>query len=82
MLGLFASIGFAQEAQLEPIVVTEQATPDYKTEQVTIGGKTPQKIREIPNSVSVIKRKQMDDQNMVTTWDALSQITGVQAILN
>ena len=82
VLGLFASIGFAQEAQLEPIVVIEQATPDYKTEQVTIGGKTPQKIREIPNSVSVLKRKQMDDQNMVTTWDALSQITGVQAISN
>lgn len=67
---------------LPEVQVTAEAEHSYKADKTTIAGKTPQTLREIPNSVSVLTRAQMDDQNMVTAWDALSQITGVQAISN
>ena len=67
---------------LPEVLVTADAERGYKANKTTIAGKTPQTLREIPNSVSVLTRDQMNDQNMVTTWDALSQIAGVQAISN
>ena len=67
---------------LPEVVVTADAEHGYKAKKITVAGKTPQALREIPNSVSVLTREQMDDQNMVTTWDALTQIAGVQAISN
>lgn len=57
-------------------------TGSYTSPAVTVAGKTPLALREIPNSVSVLTRQQMDDMNLVTTWDAFTQITGVQAIAN
>lgn len=64
--------------------VTVTATPErsYKADKVSVAGKIPLTLREIPNSVSVLTREQMDDQNMVTVWDAMSQLPGVQAIAN
>ncbi|UCV26882.1 TonB-dependent siderophore receptor [Ferribacterium limneticum] len=67
---------------LPAVLVTASAERGYKAAKITVAGKTPQTLREIPNSVSVLTRDQMDDQNMVTTWDALSQVAGVQAISN
>nr|WP_275944059.1 TonB-dependent siderophore receptor [Azomonas macrocytogenes] len=37
----------------------------------------PLSIRETPQSVSVVTRKRMDDQNMTTLEDAMEQVTGV-----
>ena len=68
--------------QLPEVLVTADAERTYQANKATVAGKVPVSLREIPNSVSVLTREQMDDQNMVTTWDALSQITGVQAISN
>lgn len=68
--------------RLPEVLVTADMERAYKASKITVAGKTPQTLREIPNSVSVLTRKQMDDQNMVTTWDALSQVAGVQAISN
>lgn len=68
--------------QLSEVRVTANAEQGYKADKITVAGKVPLTPREIPNSVSVLTRQQMDDQNMVTVWDALSQITGVQAISN
>lgn len=71
------------ESKLLPEVeVRADAERSYKADTVTVAGKTAQKLRDIPNSVSVLTRAQMDDQNMVTAWDALSQMTGIQAIAN
>lgn len=80
VLGLFASMGFAQEAVLEPIDVTESINT-YKSEQATIG-KVPLKPREIPNSVSVVTRKQIEEQNLNTVHEAMVQTTGINAISN
>lgn len=48
----------------------------------TLIGKEAVSIKEIPSSVSVITRQVMDDWNMVTLYDTLSQATGVTAIPN
>jgi outer membrane receptor for ferric coprogen and ferric-rhodotorulic acid len=76
--------------QLEDIEVTAprirraetDGTGSYTTPAVTIAGKIPLPLKEIPNSVSVITRQQMDDQNMVTVENALRQATGVTVISN
>lgn len=73
--------------KLSEIVVTApkpetDGSGSYTSPAVTVAGKTPLPLREIPNSVSVLTRQQMDDMNLVTTWDAFTQITGVQAIAN
>jgi len=57
-------------------------TGSYTTPVVTVAGKVPLSLKEIPNSVSVITRQQMDDQNMVTVEKALTQATGVTVISN
>ena len=56
--------------------VTE-GSGSYTTPAVTIG-KTPLALREIPQSVSVLTRQHMDDQNMRLLETALDQVTGIQ----
>lgn len=56
--------------------VTE-GTGSYTTQAVTIG-KSAQSLREIPQSVSVLTRQRMDDQNMTLLETALDQMTGIQ----
>ncbi|MDO8933272.1 MAG: TonB-dependent siderophore receptor, partial [Rhodocyclaceae bacterium] len=57
-------------------------TGSYTSPALTVAGKVPLPMKEIPNSVSVLTRQQMDDQNMVSVWDAMTQIAGVQPIWN
>lgn len=71
---------------LAPIVVqgqqtgaTTEGSNSYRAESVTIAGKIPVSIREIPNSVSVITRQRIADQNLNTVEDTLRQTTGVTA---
>ncbi len=40
-------------------------------------GKRNQRVRDIPQSVSVVTRKRLDDQNLTTVMDALEHTTGV-----
>jgi outer membrane receptor for ferric coprogen and ferric-rhodotorulic acid len=58
------------------LTVTE-GSGSYTTPAVTIG-KTPLALREIPQSVSVLTRQRMDDQNMHLLETALDQMTGIQ----
>ncbi|WP_278393830.1 TonB-dependent siderophore receptor [Sphingobium yanoikuyae] len=55
-----------------------EGTGSYAPTKVTVG-KSAQSLREIPQSVSVITRKRMDDQNMTTVSEALDQVTGVRS---
>jgi len=57
--------------------VTE-GTGSYAAHTVTVG-KSAQSLREIPQSVSVITRQRMDDQNLTTVSEALDQVTGVRS---
>lgn len=58
-----------------PSAVSE-GTASYAARAVTIG-KTEQTLREIPQSVSVVTRQRMDDQNLTTVPDALRNAPGV-----
>ena len=67
---------------LPEVLVTADAVHGYKAAKATVAGKSAQTLREIPNSVSVLTRQQMDDQDMVSMVDAMQQITGVTVITN
>ena len=68
---------------LEPVTVTGQefrlmteGTGSYTTPAVTIGkGET--SLRELPQSVSVVTRQRLDEQNLTSVYDALENTTGV-----
>ncbi|CAG9209135.1 hypothetical protein PSP6_280010 [Paraburkholderia tropica] len=59
---------------------TTEGSGSYAAKKATIGGKVAQSIKETPNSVSVLTRQQMDDQNVTTIQDALRYVTGVSSI--
>ncbi|HEF4760199.1 TPA: TonB-dependent siderophore receptor [Pseudomonas putida] len=56
--------------------VTTEGTHSYTTNEVSIG-KGNIKLKDIPQSVSVVTRQRMDDQNMNSLQDAMRQVTGV-----
>lgn len=77
----------AQEQSLATVKVVDAMAPgernpntdgsgSYVVQAVSIG-KTPLALREIPQSVSVLTRQQLDDQNLDTVDQALRQMTGV-----
>jgi len=55
-----------------------EGTGSYAAQAVTLG-KRAQTLREIPQSVSVITRDRMNDQNLVSVSEALDQVTGVRS---
>ena len=73
------------EATLAPVKVTAErestyateGTGSYTTPAVTIG-KSPRSLKEIPQSVSVLTRQRIDDQNLTQIESALDQMTGLQ----
>ena len=87
-IAMSGTIAYAQETngenitKLPPIKVNVDKEKTYKAATATIGGKTPQTIRETPNSVSVITKQQMEDQNLRTIQEVLTQTTGVNVIAN
>jgi len=80
------SAGVQANGTLPPVVVsaapdaTTEGSGSYAARTATVAGKTEQSIKEIPNSVSVVTRQRIEDQNMVTIQDALKYVTGVEAV--
>lgn len=66
-----------QPATSVSAVTVEGTRGSYAPETVSIGGKEPVSILDVPNSVSVITRQRIEDQNLVTMVDALTQVPGV-----
>ncbi|WP_226454576.1 TonB-dependent siderophore receptor [Pseudomonas sp. AF03-9] len=62
----------------ERLGVTTEGTGSYTTGAVTIG-KGEQKLKDIPQSVSVMTRKQMDDQNTTKLSDVVKRTPGLTA---
>ncbi|MBM7062646.1 TonB-dependent siderophore receptor [Pseudomonas sp. UL073] len=56
--------------------VTTEGSGSYTTGAVSIG-KGEHRLREIPQSVSVITRQQLDDQGITDLRDAINQTTGL-----
>lgn len=63
----------------EHLGATTEGSGSYTTGAVTLG-KSTQKLKDIPQSVSVLTRKRMDDQNIVNLSQALENTTGLSAI--
>ncbi|MCX7506058.1 TonB-dependent receptor plug domain-containing protein [Delftia tsuruhatensis] len=55
---------------------TSEGTGSYAARAVTVG-KGEQAIKDIPQSISVITRQRMDDQNLHTVDDVLASTTGI-----
>ncbi|VFR68825.1 TonB-dependent siderophore receptor [plant metagenome] len=69
-------------AELAPVMVrgylepATEGTGSYTTGVVTIG-KGQQTLKEIPQSVTVVTRQKMDDQNLSTLEEVLANSTGI-----
>jgi outer membrane receptor for ferric coprogen and ferric-rhodotorulic acid len=59
-----------------------EGSGSYTTPLVTVAGKTPLPRKEIPQSVSVMTRAQMNDMQLNTVQDAMFWMPGVSAISN
>jgi outer membrane receptor for ferric coprogen and ferric-rhodotorulic acid len=73
----------AETTTLAPVTVrgeeagTTEGSQSYTAPSVTVGGKLPLSLREIPQSVSVITRQRIEDQNLTSLEDAMAQTPGV-----
>lgn len=81
-----AGNGGGDGTSLQPIVVqgeqngaTTEGSNSYNAAMVTVAGKAPVPIREVPNSVSVVTSRRIADQNLNTVEDAMRQTTGITA---
>ncbi|MDD0973596.1 TonB-dependent siderophore receptor [Pseudomonas fontis] len=59
--------------------VTTEGTRSYTTGAVTIA-KGEQKLKDIPQSVSVLTRQRMDDQNITTLTQAVEAVPGLASV--
>ncbi|MEG1769029.1 MAG: TonB-dependent siderophore receptor [Comamonas sp.] len=74
----------AGSATLAPVIVSARAersaitehTGSYTTPAVTVGKGT-QALKDIPQSVSVVTRQLMDEQNLSSVYDVLASTTGI-----
>ncbi|WP_300745528.1 TonB-dependent siderophore receptor [Pseudomonas sp.] len=62
----------------ERLGITTEGTGSYTTGAVTLG-KGEQKLKDIPQSVSVMTRKQMDDQNTTKLSEVVKRTPGLTA---
>ncbi|KNH29905.1 ligand-gated channel protein [Pseudomonas syringae] len=66
----------ATTVNAQQLGATTEGSNSYTSNAVTIGKGT-HTLKEIPQSITVMTRKQMDDQNLVDLKDAVNQTTGV-----
>nr|WP_288913700.1 TonB-dependent receptor [uncultured Pseudomonas sp.] len=66
----------ATTVKAQELVATTEGSKSYTSNAVTIGKGT-HTLKEIPQSITVMTRKQMDDQNLVNLKDAVNQTTGI-----
>ncbi len=84
---MLANVAVAQEApsiQLNTIVIDGDTSPigpdkGYIAKNTTMGTKTDTPLREIPQSISVITREQMDDRFSERVEDTIAYTSGVTA---
>ncbi len=66
-----------QRRDHELVVTGIRFDDGYAPATAAVSGKLPAKLLEIPQSVSVVSRKQMEDRNLYTIGEAVQQVTGV-----
>lgn len=83
---LASSSGAADPNALEPIVLqggseTTEGSGSYRAETVTIG-KMARSLREVPNSVAVVTRQQIEDQDLTSVQDVVGATNGATLVKN
>ena len=68
----------AVHARSDKTAMTENSG-SYTSNVVTIG-KGEQKLRDIPQSISIVTRQRIEDQNLTTVAEALQQTTGITVV--
>jgi len=58
---------------------TTEYTGAYTSNVVTIG-KGEQRLRDIPQSISIVTRQRIEDQNLTTVAEAMQQTTGITVV--
>ncbi|HSD36270.1 MAG TPA: TonB-dependent siderophore receptor [Rhodocyclaceae bacterium] len=82
--GVFAADA-APESAVAPVVVKadrDKQASGYGAATANVGGKGDVPLKEIPQSVSVVTRERMDDQNMVRLEDLARRTTGMVVLAN
>jgi outer membrane receptor for ferric coprogen and ferric-rhodotorulic acid len=70
--------GQADNRREREIVIVGIAEDDgYAPQQAAVAGKTPAPLLEIPQSVSVVTRAQIEDRNLFTIGEAMQTVAGV-----
>lgn len=66
--------------QSQGLGLTTENTGSYTAGAVSVGGKTPVALREIPQSVSVLTRQNIEDQGITNMEQALDKLTGITVV--
>ncbi|MBB3855142.1 outer membrane receptor for ferric coprogen and ferric-rhodotorulic acid [Xanthomonas arboricola] len=69
--------GDAEVTTLDRLIVQGEQAKGYTVEKTTAGTRMDLSLREIPQSVTVITRDRMDDQNLQSITDVLNNVTGI-----
>ena len=68
-----------QATRLREVLVTADRLPadSYAAARASVGGKSEVALRDIPQSVSVLTRQRIEDQNLIEATRALTWVTGL-----
>lgn len=69
--------GDAEVTTLDRLIVQGEQAKGYTVGKTTAGTRMNLSLREIPQSVTVITRDRMDDQNLQSITDVLNNVTGI-----
>ncbi len=67
----------AVKVQASGLDTRTEGSDSYTTSVATVGGRMGESLREVPRSISVISRQQLDDQRILSLYDAMNQLPGV-----
>ena len=62
--------------------VATEKTHSYTATKINIGGKIAESLKEVPQSVTVITRQRIEDQQLNTLSDVLEQTPGITVVVN
>lgn len=77
--GSALELGVTNVSAAELGAMTEN-TGSYTTGAVTVGGKTPQALRDVAQSVSVVSSQRIQDQGLHNVSQVLNQATGITLV--
>lgn len=73
-----AAQGGSDATALAPIVLTGEPLSGYQAEDSSVGTKTDTPLRDVPQSIQVVKRDVITDQQATTLTEALSNVSNVR----